>query len=933
MQVGWYYYTIWVNDLANNTNCSAGSGFQILPAFGNSLVGNLSQNIMDNISGSNFTMLVNGTAESISACIQANLTTPPKTKCMIYRVNDSELIGTTEEKILNTDVEPDWVTYNFTTPKPSLTTDTQYVLVCWSDDTCNLSYYNTSDNSLGRYKDVTYGNPPSPNISWDDNDSRLYSIYCTYSTIPEIRNVSASSDLIGFGYNTTITVEVEHYYALVDNITVNITYPDDTSVNCSMTEVDDYIYQYVFDDSWSVGRYDYSIWIADKLGANCSSSGHNFNVSAQANISICTIKDEYGNNDTINITDPPGNPPLIGYELLDDGQVLHIWNKYDSYYFDTENGVQMTNHYNEYWSHNVLMLGYYNNNVWNLIYRSDNLSGFNKNIDSDNETFVNATLWKDLSYGGYDFRLAIRYYLGGFDNELTVIPYIKNIDTEDIPYVLGFAWEINDIMVDMTTGGDYIEINGSKYDLNETLDLTFSNMTTPVYCWDNITNESFVCDYVPIPFFYIKEDISDDRSESLYLRWNESLNYGVKVKLRDGQYNAPVTLAIRIGTLNSGQEKHTKIYWHDASEVVYYFDSYDNAIAWSTNPGNMVDGSNSTFASTQSEHDIELCNDNTCSGSDLGTISKVEIRCYGYYSGSLHDIILRAAWPSLMLEFTPGTSGAWSSWLDITDDPNAPDPWTWNDIVYLDCEVESGIGMPSFTLYCSKVEIRVTYTPNNQDPVISNPYPANGASGISIEPKLNISVSDPEGDNMNITWLCNKTGSWLAFGTNNSVGNGTYHQNFSNATVNGGWWYWKVNVSDGVNYNESSVFKFYTGYESKITNTGSTDIKGYLLMQVQYYNTSSSTWVVANDTVNESDTRTIYWESPGGTPGQHILALDTIFNARSVNTSSFQYGNGTYRVYACLRDPDGNVLQVSSSGGSSTMRSIDAWYEFTVTYN
>ena len=93
-------------------------------------------------------------------------------------------------------------------------------------------------------------------------------------------------------------------------------------------------------------------------------------------------------------------------------------------------------------------------------------------------------------------------------------------------------------------------------------------------------------------------------------------------------------------------------------------------------------------------------------------------------------------------------------------------------------------------------------------------------------------VSDPNGDNMNITWLSNSSGSWQVFGTNSSVGNGTYHQTMSNASVNGQWWYWKVNVSDGTNTNISDVYKFYTGYESKIENTGTTNISGYLLMQV-----------------------------------------------------------------------------------------------------
>jgi hypothetical protein len=65
-----------------------------------------------------------------------------------------------------------------------------------------------------------------------------------------------------------------------------------------------------------------------------------------------------------------------------------------------------------------------------------------------------------------------------------------------------------------------------------------------------------------------------------------------------------------------------------------------------------------------------------------------------------------------------------------------------------------------------------------------------------------------------------------------------------------------------------------------------------------------------------------------------VLALDTIFNAENVSTSSFQNGNGSYRVYACLRDPGGDVLYVSfPSVGSSSEGYLKDSYEFTVTFS
>jgi len=404
--------------------------------------------------------------------------------------------------------------------------------------------------------------------------------YGSNITVPIITNVSASPDPVGFGLNVTINADVVSEVSTIDKVTVNISYPDDTYVSFNMTDAVGDTYEYVFTDTWQNDQYEYVIWAKDINGNESGSSQHTFNVSAEATISVCTIKDSYGNNETVNLTDPPSSSYIVGYELLDDSDVLHIWNNLDHYYFDTESGIQLTNHYNEYWSHNVLMLGYYNNDEWNLIYRTNELCGFNKDIESDNETFVNATLWKDLSYNGYDFRLAIRYHLGIDDNELTVIPYIKNIDNEDIPYNLGFAWEIKDIQIDMTEENDYIEIDGTTYYLNTSvLDETYTNLD--------------------IPSFYIKEDTGIDESESLYLRWDENLNYTVQVKSRDGQYNAPVTLGIKIGTLNVGQDKQTEIFWYDAIKSTYHFNSYNTMLAWSTNPAYMVDGNTSNYASYQ----------------------------------------------------------------------------------------------------------------------------------------------------------------------------------------------------------------------------------------------------------------------------------------------------------------------------------------------
>jgi hypothetical protein len=548
------------------------------------------------------------------------------------------------------------------------------------------------------------------------------------------------------------------------------------------------------------------------------------------------------------------------------------------------------------------MLGYYNNEEWNLVYRVDELSGFNKNIVSDNESFVNVTLWKDLTYQGYNFRLAIRYYLGVDDNELTVIPYIKNLGVE-IPYILGFACELKDVQVDMTPSGDYIEINGTSFYLNQSLNETYSDLINPC--------------------FYIREDLSNYSSESLYLRWDENLDYKVQVKSRTGQYNAPVTLGIKIGTLNVGQEKYTCLFWHDASSVVYYFNDYDTMEFWGGSPEYMVDGSVESFAMPGYNGSVELCISNTCSGENLGVISKVELRVNGYHQGeSEGSIILRPVFKGLTdgENYTYETSSEgesnWSGWFDITDDEGrgegeSQQPWSWSEVKDLMCDVEAYID-GGCELFCSMIEIRVTY---NCVPVISDPYPVHGSMDVALCPLLNITVVDGDDEFMNVTWFSNSSGSWQVFGVNNSVKNGTFYQVFSNASENGQWWYWKVMVDDGTTNVSSSVYRFYTGCQSKIVNTGSTNISGYLLIQVQFNN--SGEWVLDTEVVNETSTSTVAID------GQ--LSLDTFFNGK-VNTNDLSHGSGTYRIYAAFRNPDGDVLICDDDS------LLEATYEFTITF-
>ncbi|RLF77369.1 hypothetical protein DRN38_08425, partial [Thermococci archaeon] len=148
--------------------------------------------------------------------------------------------------------------------------------------------------------------------------------------------------------------------------------------------------------------------------------------------------------------------------------------------------------------------------------------------------------------------------------------------------------------------------------------------------------------------------------------------------------------------------------------VIYYFDGYDTNEAWPNNPGNMVDGISTTFANAENVGTyVQLLNNNTCPGTNLGTIEKVELRCYGDDSDDVQATYLRPVFNgttdgnNYTMDISPEK---WSNWTDITNDPNAPSTWTWDDIVNLDCDVEAYNVGAFGNDYVGIVQIRVNYS-------------------------------------------------------------------------------------------------------------------------------------------------------------------------------------------------------------------------------
>ena len=135
--------------------------------------------------------------------------------------------------------------------------------------------------------------------------------------------------------------------------------------------------------------------------------------------------------------------------------------------------------------------------------------------------------------------------------------------------------------------------------------------------------------------------------------------------------------------------------------ATYYYDSYDSGGSTFANPGNAIDNNLTTYASAAGVGEILVFNSTSCDGTNLGTITKVEARAYGYRSGTPEWYFeCNSNFASLSL----GTSAGWTSYADITSYRS----WTWAVIAAGD-EYLTDYGVGG-SFYIAKVELRVTYT-------------------------------------------------------------------------------------------------------------------------------------------------------------------------------------------------------------------------------
>jgi hypothetical protein len=94
----------------------------------------------------------------------------------------------------------------------------------------------------------------------------------------------------------------------------------------------------------------------------------------------------------------------------------------------------------------------------------------------------------------------------------------------------------------------------------------------------------------------------------------------------------------------------------------------------------------------------------------------------------------------------------------------------------------------------------------NVAPTQETPNPASGAIDVSVNPTINITVSDINADSMDISFRTNASGTWTTIGTNASVTNGTYRQPTITMDHLSILYYWSANVSDGTTWTNETYW-------------------------------------------------------------------------------------------------------------------------------
>jgi len=264
------------------------------------------------------------------------------------------------------------------------------------------------------------------------------------------------------------------------------------------------------------------------------------------------------------------------------------------------------------------------------------------------------------------------------------------------------------------------------------------------------------------------------------------------------------------------------------------------------------------------------------------------------------------------------SEGGWVEWSNVNN-PNTESPWNW------DFDFPNGTGYYEFYSIGKKSGSTDEIAPNSADaicrfnriPTIIDEGPSNESTNIELTPQMNITVNDSDGDTMTINWYSNSSGSWIAFGTNNSVSNGTYHQTNYNFSDAGTTYWWYITASDEVHTNTSDIFHFttlavsppvvLTNQSTGIEETNAT-LNGYLLGNGGLDTTCGFRFGTSSGSYSENYTKGIYPSNTEFSNNNGSLTQGQIYFYQAWASNSQGFANGEEMVFLTKPEPPTNLI-------------------------
>jgi|GEM_PF-894232 len=710
---------------------------------------------------------------------------------------------------------------------------------------------------------------------------------------PIISNVTESPDTVGFGGNVHINATVVENGSGLLLVAVNISYPNATSWNYSMTCVGDDAYQLNFSDTWYVGLYNYSVWAMDNVGNTALDSGHSFNVTANATISIATLKNSYSGTQYINITDPP-NPPE-NYTLVDRGLT------FDEYYnaVTGQNILEVSAEPINYQENNGTWMPI-NNSISQL---ASNHPAYTYGYRKGNDQGLYGAYFKSNAQNNWP--VAFTYNRSAdptihvVKSKLIGVGYLdpgKNWSYQYLQNVQNSQGQVNGNSIlyeNVFTGTDVIySYENTKLKEN----IILSNTTKTVL--QNHPPSQYGCSNNSFLVFITKLDYQNLQlyNASTPITGNLTVSEG-QMDFRDAAGMLRCSLPIgEAYELMNDSSRHQLVYRiiqyngnyfllsglriTDLMEMTFpvVIDPTQEQTTWLsiTNDGYIYKSSSTSY--------------NTAWSAGTGTISSsVDYITIGQNKGST---------------FPNPTYYVYRGFLFFNTSSLPSNAYIDNATLSLYKKGDNST--TDFTITVQNGQPTYPHNPLQFGDYNKSHYSGNGG-GLSttnfVNGRNNITLT-------NHNWIQKSGMTKLCLRSNHDI-NGT--------TPTGKEYVDVYSREKGTSYAPRLIIHYRN--QSKIKNTGPTDIKGYLLIQVQFYNTSQAKWVLDNDTVNESTPRII---NAGGSGSGSQLGLDTVFNGK-IRASNLQHGSGMYRVYTAFRDPEGNILKTNNGA------ELKAWWQFSKT--